>query len=86
MIYIYIWVILVVFTIVEVLALLLPLTRTVIVLGVITLASIKAVSIASFYQHLKYEPNSLRIFPLVFLFLIVLFILLAQLIALPHAL
>lgn len=84
MLYVYVWAILVVFTIVEVLTLLVPLSHTIIVLGVIVLASIKAVAVASIYQHLKDEPNALRIFPLTLLFLIVVFILLAQIFALQH--
>lgn len=74
--YLYVWAVLVAFTLIEVGALFTPLTRTLVVLSIAALASIKAVLVASFYQHLKYEDNSLRIFPLTFLALTIIFILL----------
>jgi cytochrome c oxidase subunit 4 len=82
--YIIIWVVLSALTVVEVLTLLAPLDHTAVTLAILTSASFKALLVASFYQHLKYEPNSLRIFPLFVLILIVLFVLLAQLVAHSH--
>jgi hypothetical protein len=82
--YVSVWAILVSFTLIEVLTLLAPLAHTIIVVGVISLASVKAALVASVYQHLKDEPNSIRTFPLTLLILLVVFILLALIIALPH--
>jgi cytochrome c oxidase subunit IV len=84
LLYIYIWGVLAALTVAEVLTLLAPLTHTVIALTILASASFKAILIAAFYQHLKYEQNSLKIIPLSILIFIVLFVLLAQLIAHPH--
>lgn len=84
LLYIYIWGVLAAFTIVEVLTLLAPLPHNTIVLSILGSASFKALLVASFYQHLKYEQNSLKILPLSILVFIVLFVLLAQLVAQPH--
>ena len=81
--YVAVWGILVAFTIIEVITLLAPLTRTLIIAGVISLASVKAVAVVSVYQHLKDEPNSVRRFPLTLLILLIAFLLLALMIAMP---
>ncbi|OHE55429.1 MAG: hypothetical protein A3K61_07685 [Thaumarchaeota archaeon RBG_16_49_8] len=82
--YVYVWGILVAFTIIEVLTLLAPLTHTVIIAAVITVASVKAIAVVSIYQHLKDEPTSVKMFPLTLLILLIVFLLLALLIAMPN--
>ena len=84
MLYVYVLGILVAFTIIEVLTLLAPLTHTVIIAAVITVASVKAIAVVSIYQHLKDEPNSVKMFPLTLLILLIVFLLLALLIAMPN--
>ena len=57
--YVAVWIGLVIFTLLEVLVLGLELGTLLMVLLVLGLASVKAVLVALFYQHLRYEPPSL---------------------------
>jgi len=66
--YTLIWVLLVVFTIVEVMMIAMAFPPVFILLGVIGLASLKAVFIALYYQHLKYDDIAISWFYLMALF------------------
>lgn len=57
--YVGVWIGLVIFTLLEVLVLGLELGTILMVLLVLGLASVKAILVALFYQHLRYEPPSL---------------------------
>jgi len=57
--YIAIWVILILFTIIEILIFGLPLPTSLIVPGILSLAAVKALLIALFYQHLLHTPTGI---------------------------
>ncbi len=63
-IYVAIWVILVSATILEVETRFLSGGAQLLVAGIIAISSVKAVIIALYFQHLRYESNSIRLLPL----------------------
>ena len=63
-IYVSIWAILILFTVLEVASLILGFSYLLIALLIVVLAGGKALLIASFYQHLKYETSYLVAIPL----------------------
>ena len=75
--YILIWVILLVLTLAEVGYAFLDLPKIVLAIGLILMAVWKAVLVAMYYMHLKYEPKRLWIMavsPLPFALILVLFV------------
>ncbi len=62
--YIVIWVILVAATILEVETRLLSGTATFLVAGIIAISTAKAVIIALYFQHLRYESKAVKLLPL----------------------
>jgi cytochrome c oxidase subunit 4 len=62
--YIVIWVILVAATILEVETRFLSGGAQLLIAGIIAISSAKAVIIALYFQHLRYESNSIRLLPL----------------------
>ncbi len=62
--YVAIWVILVAATILEVETRFLSGTAQFLVAGIIAISSTKAVVIALYYQHLRYESRAIKILPL----------------------
>lgn len=69
--YIAVWFVMVVATLVEVAAVNFPAALVVVVLSVIILAAFKAVLIALYYQHLRYESLALGAIPLTALFMLI---------------
>lgn len=67
-VYAVIWVLLVGFTVAEVMMIVMAFPPIFILLGVIGLASLKAVFIALYYQHLKYDDIAISWFYLMALF------------------
>ncbi len=61
--YVLIWAVLVAATIGEVVTRLQPLAFILVIIGIITISSFKAVIIALYYQHLRYETRYLAILP-----------------------
>ncbi len=62
--YIAVWAVLVAATILEVVTRFLPAAVSLLVLGIVIIASVKALLIASFFQHLRYETKFLAILPI----------------------
>ncbi len=62
--YVAVWALLVAATIMEVVTRFLPAAVSVLVVGIIVIATIKAVLIASYFQHLRYETKILALLPI----------------------
>lgn len=62
--YITIWALLVGATILEVVTRFLPAAASLLISGIIVIATVKAVLIASYYQHLRYETKILAMLPI----------------------
>ncbi len=62
--YVVIWVILVAATILEVETRFLSGTAQLLVVGIIAISSAKAVVIALYFQHLRYESRAIKVLPL----------------------
>ncbi len=62
--YVVIWIILVAATILEVETRLLSSTAMYLVAGIIAISSTKAIIIALYYQHLRYESIAIKLLPL----------------------
>ncbi len=62
--YVAVWALLVAATIMEVVTRFLPATVSLLVVGIIVIATIKAVLIASYFQHLRYETKILALLPI----------------------
>ncbi|HID05445.1 MAG TPA: hypothetical protein EYH45_03690 [Candidatus Caldiarchaeum subterraneum] len=62
LVYVAVWVALVVFTVIELMLVGMPMTPITIALGILGLASLKALLIALFYQHLIGEAAWVKIF------------------------
>ncbi len=62
--YIVIWIILVAATILEVETRLLSSTAVYLVAGIIAISSAKAIIIALYYQHLRYESMAIKLLPI----------------------
>ena len=75
--YVCIWVILIAFTVFEVVMLMMPLVGTVIVLSIAGIAAFKALTIVLFYQHIRYEQDSLKVLPVAIVVLIIIFMIMA---------
>lgn len=73
--YLFVWVVLIILTITEVIMITSPMNLSLILSIIVSLAAIKAILIALYYQHLKYEAFSLSIFYLSSLFFIVIIML-----------
>jgi cytochrome c oxidase subunit 4 len=69
-IYIFVYIILIIITILEVFLATGIFSYLIMATGILILAGIKATLIALFYQHLKYEPESIKFIPLVALILL----------------
>ena len=64
-VYVAIWGLLVAATLLEVVTrLYLPLGISLLIVGIIIISAAKAVSIALYYQHLRFEPKSISLLPL----------------------
>jgi cytochrome c oxidase subunit 4 len=64
-VYVAIWALLVAATLLEVATrLYLPVGISLLIVGIIVISAAKAVSIALYFQHLRYEPKVLSILPL----------------------
>jgi len=64
-VYVAIWILLVAATLLEVVTrLYLPFGVSLMIVGIIVISAAKAVSIALYYQHLRYEPKSISLLPL----------------------
>ena len=64
MVYATIWAVLVAATLMEVIARFLPTTVNIIIFGIISISSVKALLIASYYQNLRYETRVLAFIPI----------------------
>ncbi len=62
--YVAVWALLVAATIMEVVTRFLPAAVSLLVVGIIVIATIKAVLIASYFQHLRYETKILALLPI----------------------
>ncbi len=62
--YIMIWVLLVAATILEVVTRFLPAGISLLIGGILLIATVKVLLIASFYQHLRYETKILAMLPI----------------------
>ncbi len=62
--YVVIWIILVAATILEVETRLLSSTAAYLVAGIIAISSAKAIIIALYYQHLRYESMAIKLLPI----------------------
>lgn len=63
-VYIAVWAVLVAATILEVVTRFLSATISLLVLGIVIIATVKALLIASYFQHLRYETKMLAILPI----------------------
>ena len=63
-IYVALWALLVLATLAEVTVRSLSISLSVLIIGIIAISTAKAVSIALYFQHLRYEPKVLAILPL----------------------
>ncbi len=73
--YTVVWLILVVFTVIEVQLIGISLVYTIIILTILLLAGVKAILVAGFFQHLFYEKKYIGIFYASSVFMIVAIIL-----------
>ncbi len=62
--YVAIWAILVEATIMEVVTRFMPTQFELLIFGIVAIATMKAVLIALYFQHLKYEPKALSLAPI----------------------
>ncbi len=68
--YVTIWAILVEATIMEVVTRFMPSEFQLLIFGIVAIATLKAVLIALFFQHLRYEPKALSLAPIGALFVL----------------
>ena len=63
-VYVGVWIILVIATVLELAMLYMQAPLTLLLAGIAVLASLKAILIALYYQHLRYEPAALSAIPI----------------------